>query len=124
MNALDKWAFSLICDVYNPAQPRYEKGRWTKKPLSSKIKAIKKISTKKGSKRVIHTDEEERAVSSEILTWHPEYKPGETRTHRWRGLFYAFDVNGPGNYDFAHRIPIVGNEDLIAEMEERKGGKK
>lgn len=118
MNALDLWALGLMCDW--KGQPKLPDGKYT----FGKMNAIKNPPLKKRSKRVIPTDAEERAVSSEILTWHPEYKPGETRTHRWRGLFYAFDVNGPGDYDFAHRIPITGNEDLIADMEARHGGKK
>lgn len=64
---------------------------------------------------------EEKAVSKEILTWHPNYKSGEVHSHRWRGIYYRFDVIEPGKYHFGVRFPIVGFEALAEEFDRKYG---
>lgn len=56
-------------------------------------------------------------VSSGILTDHPEYQAGETRSYFHGEHYYIFNVNGPGDYQFTARVKIVGNEDYINELE-------
>lgn len=118
MNLLDAWAFSLICTNDWKGQPRTEKGRFD----FGKLRATGKVKTYHPLTSGKMTREEKKLVSSEILTWHPEYKVGETHSHLWRGMYYRFDVMGAGEYYFGVRFPIIGNEALIERFEKRHGG--
>lgn len=56
---------------------------------------------------------ERKRVSSEILTWHPNYKIGSSHCGSYGDYFYGFNVVMPGSYDFNLKMKIVGNEDKI-----------
>lgn len=89
---------------YNPDQPRDESGRFASGGSSMGRSA--RIGKKESAR-----------VSSGILTDHPEYQAGETRSYFHGEHYYIFNVNGPGDYQFTARIKIVGNEDYINELE-------
>lgn len=104
-------ADELTRDAYNPNQPRDKNGRWTG---GGSGKALKKPSRsgKMGKK-------ERDRVSHDILTWHPEYKPGEVRSHFHGEYYYQFYVDGPGEYRFTKRMKIAGNERKIDKWERK-----
>ena len=56
-------------------------------------------------------------VSSGILTDHPEYQEGETHGYFYGDKYYRFYVKGAGDYHFIKHLKIVGNENLIDELE-------
>ena len=92
---------------YNPDQPRDESGRFS--------------SGGGGMGRSPRIGKKEAArVSSGILTDHPEYQAGETRSYFYGEYYYQFAVRGPGDYQFNMRLKIVGNEDAIYDLEGRE----
>lgn len=44
---------------------------------------------------------------------------GETADYLFGENYYRFFVNGPGDYRFTGKIPIVGNEKLIRKIGKR-----
>lgn len=87
-------------------QPREENGRFTFGKLGGK----RKSSLKKRPESAKMSKAEARRVSSGILTDHPDYKPGAIHTYFYGPYCYDFRVNGPGEYTFYKKIPIVGRE--------------
>ena len=99
MNTLDKWAFGLMCDVYNPAQPRDEKGRWTSGGWSGKIKKTKYAPSKRRYKEGIDVSPEEIGlISGELLRWHTNAFDREGRyLVESNGYIYAVDTKKNGS---------------------------
>ena len=58
---------------------------------------------------------ERKRVSSEIATWHPNYKSGSSHCGSYGDYFYGFEVLMPGNYRFELKMKIAGNEERIKE---------
>ncbi len=65
---------------------------------------------------------ERKRVSSEILTWHPNYKIGSSHCGSYGDYFYGFNVVMPGSYDFNLKMKIVGNEDFIKRYRRQNNG--
>lgn len=101
----------LTVDAYNPNQPRDKNGRWTGVGSGKALK--------KSSHRGKMSKKERDRVSHEILTWHPEYKPGEIHSHFHGKYYYWFTVEEPGTYRFSTKMKISGNERTIDQWEER-----
>ncbi len=59
---------------------------------------------------------ERKSVSSEIATWHPNYKSGSSHTFFHGDYFYGFTVVELGYYDFKLKMKIAGNEDRIKKI--------
>lgn len=100
-------------------QPRDKNGRFTYGKLG---KSRGKSSTsKQRSGKLNMSRAEKRAVSSGILTDHPNLKPGEKAEYFFDHSYYQFIVDSPGKYYFTLRMPIVGNEKLIDDFRRKKG---
>lgn len=65
--------------------------------------------------------EERDRVSSEILTWHPNYEIGSSHAFFHGDYYYEFEVVMPGSYDFRLKMKIVGNEDIIKKRRQNNG---
>jgi hypothetical protein len=100
-------------------QPREDNRRFTFGKLNRKPSST--LKTPRNSGRM--SSKEKARVSSEILTWHPEYKAGETRSHFHKDHYYQFEVKGPGEYRFSLKMRIAGNERRIDELEEYLNGR-
>ena len=56
---------------------------------------------------------EQKRISGEIMTWHPNYKSGSSHCGSYGDYFYGFKVLMPGSYNFTLKMKIAGNEDKI-----------
>ncbi|MBQ3391096.1 MAG: hypothetical protein IJG56_01665 [Clostridia bacterium] len=100
-------------------QPREDNGRFTFGKLNRKPSS--KLKSPRNSGRM--SSKEKARVSSEILTWHPEYKAGETRSHFYKDHYYQFEVKGPGEYRFFLKEKIKGNQTKINKLEDKIRGR-
>lgn len=89
---------------YNPDQPRDASGKFSSG--GSSMGRSPRIGKKEAAR-----------VSSGILTDHPEYQAGETHGYFYGDKYYRFNVRGAGDYHFIKHLRIVGNEDIIDELE-------
>lgn len=65
---------------------------------------------------------EQKRVSGEIMTWHPNYKSGSSHCGSYGDYFYGFKVLMPGSYNFTLKMKIAGNEDFIKRYRRRNNG--
>lgn len=79
------------------------------------------ISNGSGGRARMSSSERKR-VSSEILTWHPNYEGGSSHCGSYGSYFYGFKVVMPGVYDFTLKMPIAGNEDFIKRYRRQNNG--